>query len=81
MIDMRIKNHDAIEVNRCKRIPADYRGVMGVPITFLQFWDEDEYEIIGCHNDAPTPEGQKGRGLRLNGKCTFKRILIRKKQN
>lgn len=41
------ENYPAIEVNRVKRIPVDYKGVMGVPMTFLEYYDPDEYELIG----------------------------------
>ena len=40
-------NYDAIEVSRIKDIPADYDGVMGVPITFLDKYNPDQFEILG----------------------------------
>ena len=40
-------NYDAIEVGRTKDIPADYDGVMGVPITFLDKYNPDQFEIVG----------------------------------
>ena len=40
-------NYDAIEVSKVKDIPGDYDGVMGVPITFLDKWNPDQFEIIG----------------------------------
>ena len=40
-------NYDAIEVSKVKDIPADYDGVMGVPITFLGKWNPDQFEILG----------------------------------
>ena len=40
-------NYDAINVNKTKDIPADYDGVMGVPITFLDKYNPDQFEIIG----------------------------------
>jgi hypothetical protein len=40
-------NYDAIEVGRIKDIPADYDGVMGVPITFLDRHNPDQFEIVG----------------------------------
>ncbi len=40
-------NYDAIEVNKVKSIPKDYFGVMGVPITFLDSYNPEQFEIIG----------------------------------
>jgi len=40
-------NYDAIEVSKVKDIPMDYDGVMGVPITFLDKYNPDQFEIIG----------------------------------
>jgi hypothetical protein len=43
----RYDNYDAIEVGTYKEIPSDYDGVMGVPITFLDKYNPDQFEIIG----------------------------------
>lgn len=40
-------NYDAIEVSKVKDIPKDYDGVMGVPITFLDKFNPEQFEIIG----------------------------------
>ena len=40
-------NYDAIEVARTKDIPMDYDGVMGVPITFLDKYNPEQFEIVG----------------------------------
>jgi hypothetical protein len=40
-------NYDAIEVSRTKDIPCDYDGAMGVPITFLDKYNPDQFEILG----------------------------------
>lgn len=40
-------NYDAIEVSRIKDIPMDYEGIMGVPITFLDKHNPDQFEIVG----------------------------------
>lgn len=40
-------NYDAINVDKVADIPVDYRGVMGVPITFLDKYNPDEFEIMG----------------------------------
>ncbi len=41
-------NYDAIEVSKTKEIPIDYDGVMGVPITFLDKYCPEQFEIIGA---------------------------------
>lgn len=40
-------NYDAIEVSKVKDIPEDYDGVMGVPITFLDNYNPEQFEIVG----------------------------------
>jgi hypothetical protein len=40
-------NYDAIEVSTCKEIPVDYFGAMGVPVTFLDVYNPDQFEILG----------------------------------
>ena len=40
-------NYDAINVNETKLIPMDYKGIMGVPITFLDKFNPDQFEILG----------------------------------
>jgi hypothetical protein len=41
------ENFDAINVNKTKDIPSDYDGYMGVPITFLDKYNPEQFEIIG----------------------------------
>lgn len=43
----RYDNYDAIEVSKSANIPYDYDGIMGVPITFLDKYNPDQYEIVG----------------------------------
>ena len=43
----RYDNYDAIEVSKTAEIPADYDGAMGVPITFLDKYNPDQFEILG----------------------------------
>lgn len=70
-------NYDAINVNRYIDIPEDYSGVMGVPITFLDKHNPDQFEIIGL--DRYT--GKNGdKDFTINGKMLFRRILIKKKK-
>ena len=48
-------NYDAINVNKVSEIPMDYYGVMGVPITFLDKYNPEQFEILGItqRNDDP----------------------------
>lgn len=48
-------NYDAIEVPFVEAIPSDYDGAMGVPITFLDKYSPDQFEIIGCSLEIATP--------------------------
>ena len=41
------ENFDAINVDVTKDIPVDYEGAMGVPITFIDKYNPDQFEIIG----------------------------------
>lgn len=40
-------NYDAIEVSKTAEIPYDYEGIMGVPITFLDKYNPEQFEILG----------------------------------
>lgn len=51
-------NYDAIEVNRVTEIPMDYDGAMGVPITFLDKHNPDQFEILGI-TDRENESGLK----------------------
>lgn len=73
-------NYDAIEVSTTANIPMDYEGVMGVPITFLDKYCPDQFEILGCNRGIEQdPNGIYGRSAYLNGKEVFKRIFIKLK--
>jgi hypothetical protein len=70
-------NYDGINVNRYIDIPMDYKGVMGVPITFLDHHNPDQFQIIGL--DRYT--GKNGdKDFTINGKMLFRRILIKNKK-
>lgn len=71
-------NVDAIEVSKTAIIPYDYDGVMGVPITFLDKYNPEQFEILGLDD---LNNEWRGRGPDLNGKCLYRRILIRRKKN
>lgn len=72
-------NYDAINVNKTADIPGDYDKVMGVPITYLDKHNPDQFQIIGIDRyveDNPTP----GRRFTIQGSETYARILIRKRK-
>ena len=64
-------NYDAIEVPLVQAIPNDYDGAMGVPITFLDKYNPDQFEIIKFRH------GDDEKDLAINGKTPYFRILIR----
>lgn len=66
-------NYNAIEVNKTADIPCNYDGVMGVPITFLDKYNPDQFEIIKFR------KGNDDKDLSINGKCPYFRILIKRK--
>lgn len=68
-------NYDAINVDKVANIPMDYYGEMGVPITFMDKYNPDQFEII----DTSTNAMPKGAPY-IYGKRIYERILIRKKQ-
>lgn len=71
---LKYDNFDAINVNKTKDIPSDYKGVMGVPITFLHKFNPDQFELIKFR------KGMDGKDLSINGKCPYFRILIKNKR-
>lgn len=88
-------NYDAIEVSKTINIPYDYEGVIGVPVTFLDKWNPEQFEIItiACGNSWKNyneilkslnfnPNIKYGGGLGvavLNGVPKFSRIMIKNK--
>ena len=75
----RYDNYDAIEVSKTAEIPMDYFGVMGVPITFLNKYNPDQFEIIGNAGSYGVDGYSLCPALYIGGKKIYKRILIRRK--
>lgn len=70
-------NYNAINVNKTSDIPMDYDGIMGVPITFLDKYNPEQFKILGdsrYHDEQTEPNDINF----LNGKGLYRRILIRK---
>ena len=86
-------NYDAIEVSKVAEIPCDYDGEMGVPITFLDRHNPEQFEIIGSSRFVGKPMSQfapkgtyVGGGIRFylsNGdgtyRCLYDRIVIKRR--
>jgi len=79
-------NYDAIEIPFTDAIPSDYKGVMGVPITFLDKYNPEQFEILGNSNVRGEREHLMNKVKSatdctyINGKAQFARILIKKKK-
>ena len=68
-------NFDAIEVPLTNAIPKDYNGIMGVPITFLDKYNPEQFEIIKFR------KGNDDKDLCINGKSPYFRVLIKLKKD
>lgn len=84
-------NYNAIEVSKVTNIPIAYEGAMGVPITFLDKYNPEQFEIVGLMNDKREKSDafiqgepvyldkrhKKFVGAVLNGKAPYARIIIK----
>ena len=80
----RYDNFNAIEVGTYKEIPSDYNGMMGVPVTFLDKYSPEQFEILGYEysdelriKDYPIQiqvdkNGKKSNVTKLNDVCALK---------
>lgn len=81
------ENYNAIEVSKTAEIPMNYDGVMGVPITFMNKYNPEQFELIwttdrggdGMLEELKIPHDRYDAPV-VAGKGLYKRILIRKKQ-
>lgn len=78
-------HYDAINVDKTNDIPMDYKGAIGVPITFLNKYSPDQFEIIDGLNrysilDGPTEETQGKYLSQVNGNPIYVRIVIKHKK-
>lgn len=83
-VNQKFDYYDAINVNKTSEIPCDYYGYMGVPITFLDKYNPDQFSIIGLI--AGNIKGLAGLksssgkdGPYINGKLIYGRIIIKRK--
>ena len=70
-------NYDAIEVSKVTDIPMDYEGIMGVPITFLDKYCPEQFEIVGQMMTTKVTEFNFGYPY-IDGKKKFARLLIKR---
>ena len=60
---------DAINVNKKGEIPRDYYGRMGVPLSFMNYWNPTQFDVLECHSK-----------LTVNGVMKNTRIIIKRRQ-
>lgn len=78
-------NYDAINVDKVCKIPKDYDGIMGVPITFLYQYNPSQFKIIDARTITTSPNLQnkttmliKDKDSAINGEAKYARICIQK---
>ena len=69
-------NYDILNVDFTDAIPDDYDGVMGVPISFMDRYCPEQFEIIGGYDTLINGMIKSNEG-KINGRITYARILIR----
>lgn len=80
-------NYDAIEVSNTVDIPMDYKGVMGVPVTFVNKYNPDQFKIVGATESEGTgfsaglwnPKSGVAQAT-VNGRRVYKRLFIRNRK-
>ena len=79
-------NYNAINVDKTSDIPVDYKGIMGVPITFLDKYNPSQFKLLGIMNTGELNPGIRyentphGRPI-INGKELYLRVLIEAKED
>ena len=79
-------NYNAIEVPFTNAIPSDYSGIMGVPISFLDKYSPEQFEIIGGTANGQVPNKFKIGNFKVynnpiaNGRKIYQRVLIKHKK-
>jgi hypothetical protein len=80
------ENYDAINIDKTKDIPIDFDGVMGVPVTFIDKYNPDQFEILGAEtfeNIEVRPEifQKPTHKLSNSERLVYKRIWIKHRRN
>ena len=79
-------NYDAIEVPFTDAIPSDYTGVMGVPISFLDKYNPEQFEILGGTANGQVPHDLKIGSFTVynnpvsDGRKIYQRVLVKHKK-
>ena len=77
-------NYDAINVDKVADIPCDYFGCIGVPITFMDKYNPNQFELLGCSYSYGEPAGYHKDGasfdVSINGTQKYKRLFIKRKE-
>ena len=80
-------NYHAINIDKAVEIPRDYKGAMGVPITFIDKYNPNQFEILDANNyrkseDIPYKDHGliKDKESAINGKAKYVRVLIKNKR-
>ena len=69
-------------MSKVKDIPEDYWGVMGVPITFMDSYNPDQFELVGCSYNYGRPKEwpeDTDMAPTVGGKNLYKRLFIRRR--
>ena len=86
----RYDNYDAINVDKTQDIPCDYFGVMGVPITFMDKYSPEQFEIIDAinryalfdvYNTNEIVRKKHSHTCNIDGVAKYFRVIIRRKKN
>ena len=86
-------NLDIINIDKTEYIPSDYQDIMGVPLSFLDKWNRDQFEIVGLLTDNKGDDiyifngtatytderHKKSKCGVIDGKRMYYRLLIKKK--
>ena len=75
----RFDNYPAINVDRMEDIQIDYPGEMGVPVTFLEKWNENQFDVIRI-SAGWMDDGFNGlKSQYIDGKKIFTKVFIKRK--
>jgi hypothetical protein len=76
-------NYDAIEIPYVDAVPSDYTGIMWVPISVMDKYSPEQFEIVGCTYSYGRPaewDVSTNMSSTVNGENIYKRIFIKHKQ-
>ena len=73
-------NYNAINIDRVSDIPMDFKGLMGVPITFINQYNPEQFDIIGIDRVLVEEATGKVSRFRINGKEIYARVVIKNKK-